>query len=306
MNRKIHINFFPRDSSRVRVISFSHGLGLAFVFTTIPLCLIGFWLALSGVLHEKPARKLERQRLERENHALKEKTVALLHETNGLEQNLDSLESTRLRAVSATGLEASETHQTETRSGVFPFFHLGSERSSSVKNLSGDLKRARQASLFFDSSLFVLSRNRYLASHLPTSYPIGSSALVIRHFGPGSDPFTGRKGLHGGVDFSLRVGAPIYAAGDGEVISEGQDPLWGNFIRIKHTDRLETFYAHLQQVKVQTGQEVSRGQMIGKLGQTGATTGPHLHFEILFKGEKVDPLQYLLPQDLKISQGSKP
>ena len=300
MDRKIHIHFFPRDSSRVRVISFSHALGLAVLFTAVPLCLLGFWFVTSRTLHEDPARKIERQRLERENHALREKTVALKHETQGLEGNLDSLESTRIRALMATGLQPVEPPQSQTHDGPFAFFHFGGKQPLTTEKISNDLKQVRDASLFFDSSLFVLSRRRDLASRLPTSYPIGPGALVIRPFGPSPDPFTGKRSVHGGVDFSLRPGAPIYAAGSGEVVSAGQDPLWGNFIRVRHTDRLETFYAHLQQLRVHSGQEVTRGQMIGWLGQSGAATGPHLHFEVTFKGERVDPLRYLLPPETRV------
>jgi murein DD-endopeptidase MepM/ murein hydrolase activator NlpD len=117
--------------------------------------------------------------------------------------------------------------------------------------------------------------------------------LVIRPFGPSADPFTGRKGLHAGVDFSQRPGAPVYASGGGRVYEAGQDPLWGCFVRIRHTNRVETFYAHLRQINVHAGQNILRGQVIGWVGESGAATGPHLHFEMLFQGERVDPLRYL-------------
>jgi murein DD-endopeptidase MepM/ murein hydrolase activator NlpD len=298
MDRKIHIHFFPHDSSRVRLIAFSRPLGLAFLFTALPLCLLGFWLILSGVLHESPARHLERQRLERENHALSQKAAMLQHDAEALKKNLDSLESERIRAVQATGLETPETAPSETHSILFPFFRSGtSTHRVTTENLNRDLNEIQGASLFFDSSLFVLSRNHSLAEHFPTAYPVGSGALVIRPFGFNPDPFTGRRSMHDGVDFSQAPGAPVYASGSGSVIGAGEDALWGNFVRIRHTDRVETFYAHLQQTRVHAGDNVIRGEVIGWVGQTGSATGPHLHFEMLFLGEHVDPLLYLMPPE---------
>ncbi len=300
MDRKIHIHFFPHDSSRVRLIAFSRPVGLALLFTALPLCLLGFWLALSGVLHESPARHLERQRLERENHALGDKAALLQHDAEALNKNLDSLETVRTRAVQATRLEAPQTHSNETRTLLFPFFHSGGGvRKASTENLTRDLEQVQGASLFFDSSLFVLSRNRALAERFPTAYPVGPGALVIRPFGFNPDPFTGRRSMHDGVDFSLASGAPVYASGSGSVIEAGEDPLWGNFVRIRHTERVETFYAHLQQARVHAGENVVRGEVIGWIGQSGSATGPHLHFEMLFLGEHVDPLLYLLPPENK-------
>ena len=297
MDHKIHIHFFPRDASRVRSIIFSRALGLTLIFTSLPLCLLGFWLVVSGTLHENPARKLERQKLERENRALRERTSQLQVEADALRQNLDSLESARIHALMATGLGSQETPRVESHHR-FSFFHsMGGTQQVPAANLARDLKRVREASLFFDSSLFVLSRNHNLAQHFPTAFPVGPGGLVIRPFGVSPDPFTGKRSMHAGVDFSQRPGAPVYAVGSGHVIEAGQDPLWGNYIRIEHSDRVETFYAHLQDVRVKNGAVVIRGQDIGSIGQTRSASGPHLHFEMLFDGERVDPMRYLLPPE---------
>ena len=298
MDSKIHIHFFPSDSSRVRIIAFSRALGVGLIFTALPLCMLGFWLVLSGVLRESPVRKLERQQLERENHALREKTGTLRRDANALENNLDSLESARIRAVLATGIEAQETSRSTKHKIRFRFFHTGAAAyRTKSESLARDLKSIRETALFFDSSLFVLSRNHELAGLFPTAFPLGPGALVIRPFGLSADPFTGRRGLHAGVDFSQRPGAPVYASGGGRVEEAGQDLLWGYFVRIRHTNRVETFYAHLRQIRVHAGQNILRGQVIGWVGESGAATGPHLHFEMLFLGERVDPLRYLYKTD---------
>ncbi len=302
MDHKIHIHFFPRDASRVRSIIFSRALGLALIFTALPLCLIGFWLVLSGTLHENPARKMERQKLERENRALRERTSQLQLEAEALQRNLDSLESARIHALMATGLATQETPRMESHRR-FQFFHsMTGNKHTPVENLARDLKQAREASLFFDSSLFVLSRRRDLAQHFPTAFPVGFGGLVIRPFGVSADPFTGKRSMHAGVDFSQRPGAPVYAVGSGRVVESGQSPLWGNYVRIEHSARVETFYAHLHEIRVRNGEEVTRGQNIGSIGQTGSASGPHLHFEMQFQGERVDPLRFLLPPENKTGE----
>jgi murein DD-endopeptidase MepM/ murein hydrolase activator NlpD len=156
------------------------------------------------------------------------------------------------------------------------------------------LGQTRKAARFFDSALFVLRSHSDLAERLPTAYPVEENALRIRAFGMERDPFTGRRGLHAGVDFSLRPGSPVFAAGKGHVVETGRDALWGNYVRLRHTERVETFYAHLQKIEVRRGERVARAEELGSMGQSGVATGPHLHFEMILDGERVDPLRYLL------------
>jgi len=292
MDRKIRIHFLPKDASGTRLLSFSRSAGIAFLLTLVPLCLLGFWLAISGAARESNPRRLERIKLERENRALKDKVSGLQHESSALSQGMDSVESARIRAALISGQEAgSNAPKTENET----FRNFGFSRDTrKPKDFSRALNQARSASSFFDSSFFVLSQNLGLAGRFPTSYPVDAAAMMIRPFGIGQDPFTGRSVVHTGVDFSLRPGAPVYAAGRGRVSVSGKDPLWGDYVRIRHTNQAETFYAHLQRAKVRTGQEIERGQIIGWMGQSGIATGPHLHFEMLLMDERVDPLRYLL------------
>ena len=129
---------------------------------------------------------------------------------------------------------------------------------------------------------------------LPTSYPVSPDAIVTREFGYSPDPFTGRKALHAGVDFSMRAGAPVHAAGAGVVVEAGKDLLWGWFVRIDHGREVHSFYAHLEKVLVARGQAVDRGETMGLMGMTGVATGVHLHYELTIRGAKSDP-DALLP-----------
>ena len=299
MDRKIRIFFFPRDASRVRTIVLSRRAGIIALCAALPLCLLGFWLVMSGALREDEQRRFERTKLEREAAALDEKNALLREEVSALQRNLDSLESIRIGVMLSSGLDVqpeSDDRQTSRRGAlarVARFSGLVS-RGARTRDFAAPLEQVRGMSRFLDSTLIVLTRESEVALRLPTLKPVAAEAIMTRGYGPARDPFTGRKALHAGVDFSLAPGSPVYAAGGGVVSAAGHDPLWGYYVRIRHTDRVETFYSHLQAAGVRAGYRVTRGELIGWVGQSGATTGPHLHFEMRSHGDRVDPLPYLI------------
>jgi len=101
----------------------------------------------------------------------------------------------------------------------------------------------------------------------------------------------GRK--HEGIDIAANTGDPIYAALDGAVTYAGWAAGYGNFIKLKHANGVETAYGHCSKIDVKVGQSVKKGQKIGAVGNTGNSTGPHLHFEVLVNGVHKNPLTYL-------------
>ncbi len=293
MDRKIRIFFFPRDASRVRAFVLSRRMALALLLTVVPACLLGFWLVFSGALRESPERRFARVKLEREAAALSEKSGLLRDEVERLRGNLDSLEALRIRVALSSGLEGQRPSEPRDPPARFSGFASSVPRA---EDLAAPLSMVRGISRFLDSTLFILARDADRAARLPTASPVPAGAIVTRGFGPARDPFTGRNSLHPGIDFGLPPGTPVFAAGGGVVASAGNDPVWGHFVRIRHNERIETFYAHLQETGVRSGRVVARGQVIGWVGSSGASSGPHLHFELRLDGEHVDPEPYL-PED---------
>jgi murein DD-endopeptidase MepM/ murein hydrolase activator NlpD len=113
-------------------------------------------------------------------------------------------------------------------------------------------------------------------------------------FGMRNDPFTGIRRMHYGVDWSARMGTPVRAARAGRVAHiETQLGNYGKFIILRHPGGYQTLYAHLDSFSVSVGQYVTQGQVIGRMGNTGRSTGPHLHFSIIRNGAFVDPMEYL-------------
>jgi murein DD-endopeptidase MepM/ murein hydrolase activator NlpD len=124
------------------------------------------------------------------------------------------------------------------------------------------------------------------------SLPVPGAPMTQR-YGPNTDPFTGAPGFHPGVDFAARVGTPIDAAGAGTVVFAGQENGYGNYTCISHSHNLATCYGHQSSILVKVGDQVVQGQVIGLVGSTGYSTGPHLHFEVRINGSPVDPLPWL-------------
>jgi murein DD-endopeptidase MepM/ murein hydrolase activator NlpD len=127
---------------------------------------------------------------------------------------------------------------------------------------------------------------------LPTRMPVDDAAIGSP-FGNRDDPLTGRRAFHAGLDFAAERGTPIHAAAGGTVAVAGFKPDFGWVVEVEHGNGLVTRYAHASQLLVRAGQIVTPGEQIAKVGSSGRSTGPHLHFEVLRQGEATDPRRYL-------------
>jgi murein DD-endopeptidase MepM/ murein hydrolase activator NlpD len=127
---------------------------------------------------------------------------------------------------------------------------------------------------------------------VPTQMPIAGAALGSA-YGMRIDPFTGTLTLHKGLDFQAEPGTPIHAAAGGVVVTQEVHPAYGNMIEVDHGKELVTRYAHADKVLVKTGDLIKRGQKIATVGNTGRSTGAHLHFEVMVQGVAQDPKKFL-------------
>lgn len=137
-------------------------------------------------------------------------------------------------------------------------------------------------------------------AHVPSIQPVADKDLrhMASGYGRRVDPVYGTVRYHEGMDFSAPVGTPVYATGDGVVKSAGRSMSgYGNLIELDHGFNYTTRFAHLSEILVTPGQQVKRGDLIGKVGNTGKSTGPHLHYEVRLKGVPQNPVNYYF-QDL--------
>ena len=136
-------------------------------------------------------------------------------------------------------------------------------------------------------------RLKALLSFVPLRMPLSGEPTLTSSFGYRVDPFLGRLALHPGVDLAEPYGAEIHAAAAGRVVRAGPAGGYGIMVEIDHGNGLATRYAHMSEALVEEGEAVDKGAVLGKLGSTGRSTGPHLHYEVRVDGEPVDPERFL-------------
>jgi murein DD-endopeptidase MepM/ murein hydrolase activator NlpD len=177
-----------------------------------------------------------------------------------------------------------------------------------IASVGNDLNRlhnrmlAQQASFVTIDSL--IERKEDLLAAIPAIQPLSNKDLerIASGFGNRIDPVYKVPKMHAGLDFTANTGTPIYATADGTVAEAGFNTGgYGNHVVIDHGFGYETLYAHMVRIKARPRQQVKRGEVIGWVGNTGKSTGPHLHYEVIRNGTKVDPI-YFFFNDLSPEQ----
>ncbi len=151
----------------------------------------------------------------------------------------------------------------------------------------------------YDEILNLAKGKADMLSAIPAIQPVRNKELtrLASGFGMRIHPIYKGRRMHTGIDFAAPRGTPIYATGDGKVKLAKKSLLktgYGNQVEINHSFGYVTKYAHMQMIVVKVGQRVKRGELIGYVGSTGGSTAPHVHYEIIKDGKKVDPIQYMI------------
>ena len=178
---------------------------------------------------------------------------------------------------------------------------LGNELAKTLNNISERVNY--QFASYNEIENLIKNQGEKLAS-IPAIQPVSNRDLdrIASGFGMRIDPVYGTAKMHKGLDFTAPQGTPIYATGNGTVEVAGQTgDGYGNHIVINHGYGYETLYGHMYKVKVRAGQKVKRGEVIGWVGSTGKSTGPHCHYEVHINGQEVDPV-YFFYNDLTPEQ----
>ena len=169
--------------------------------------------------------------------------------------------------------------------------------AASAARVDGLMRKAYVQSVSFDEVKVYSSRAGDMASCIPSIYPVNPKNVHITSpFGARFHPIRQTIVFHEGIDLAGPAGQPVYATGDGVVEStEVNFSGYGNVIVIDHGFGYKTRYAHLKEIKVTQGQVVIRGDRIGTLGSSGLSTGPHLHYEVIYRGTQINPWNFLNP-----------
>ncbi|MEE9276666.1 MAG: M23 family metallopeptidase [bacterium] len=172
--------------------------------------------------------------------------------------------------------------------------------SASESRLAGRLgrqfqdveQRAAEQESAFEELIKAFREKRVLLAHTPSILPV--RGWLTSAFGHRRSAFTGRREFHAGIDIVARRGSPVSAPADGVVIMASRESGYGNTIEIRHLQGITTRYAHNQKMLVRVGQRVRRGQVIARVGSSGRSTGPHLHYEVRLNGLAVNPRIYIV------------
>ena len=220
-----------------------------------------------------------------------------------LQTSLDKVESRQMAALNA--VEDSLESRARRMRGVFSDLGLDMtqlEASTPRGGMGGPfvpLKLAAGAGAF-ERQLYRINITRSQLDRLnrtltlvPYRKPVVGEVEFTSGFGVRSDPFLGRPAMHTGLDFRAATGDPVRATANGKVVSSGWAGGYGRMVEIDHGNGLSTRYGHLSEINVKVGDQIKIGQVIGEVGSTGRSTGPHLHYETRIDGEAVDPQKFL-------------
>jgi len=304
-DKKIKLIYFSLQGSEAREISLSWKRIVSLVFSSfvVMLLLEGSSIALfTDFYHNARIEALDKSnhQLSSQLKAMGEKVYRIENQMQVIEKQDDDLRvfadlpkiDTDLREVGVGGTSGEDN----TAMSMLP-----AELSHKTAELHGILDRLeRRISLSVENHREVknrLAENQQRINHYPTIRPILTGRLTDK-FGMRLDPFIERRKHHDGIDISAEVGTEVYAAAAGvvEKAITNYEPFngYGKEVIIDHGYGFKTRYGHLSEVLVHPGQRVNRWDMVGKVGETGRATGPHLHFEVLRDNVAVNPESYIL------------
>ncbi|MDR0374519.1 MAG: M23 family metallopeptidase [Treponema sp.] len=232
---------------------------------------------------------------------LREETALLMREARGFEAALSG-------ALSTLGADMSAFNEDNSGAGgdLSSFFDIQEtpegvlQEVNDMRGLRGYLSSAVEPIREIGA---LLNSHNALLTEIPSIWPIkGGVGHISMSFGQNENPFTGQFYIHKGIDLSTyRQGDPIVTTADGQVVTVDFDPGgFGNYVIIKHKHGFYTRYAHMLSMRVKTGQRVQQGDVIGYIGNTGLSTGPHVHYEVHIGSDVVDPYKYLNIRDTLI------
>ena len=277
------------------------GIFCLFFATSFLLAWVGirFDLPFSSEL-VAPVREIQEVRQQEQNLKVEEymrdnvsSMAAKLGEIQAQVMRLDSL-GERISRLSGVSVPKPEVSRKDGKGGPLISSRRSlsaSELQTEIDNLAGFIEQRSDELTALESQLM---ERRIKAVLLPTAMPIKADH-VGSGFGRRVDPIAGIGAMHEGIDFVADQGTSVFASAGGVVQVAEFHPQYGNLIEIDHGNDFSSRYAHLSKLNVKPGQIVKRGQFIAASGNTGRSTGPHLHFEVRFKGVAQNPARFLQP-----------
>ncbi|MES2770616.1 MAG: M23 family metallopeptidase [Pseudomonadota bacterium] len=311
----MHIILVSNHMATARTLLLTPRLVLAFILAGL-VCLFSLSLALSWLsIHfnlpfaERLVLAVHQRQADESKAFLRDNLNTMATKLGEMQAQLLQLGSLGERVANLTGIalpEPSQIAEPLSSNGqggplVLPTAIEASHLAGTQILSSADLQRKtdylsnmlEQQSDSLTALESQLMERRVAANLLPTLQPLATETAIGSGFGWRIDPLLNAPALHEGVDFVTEEGTPVRSAAGGMVIFAEAHPTYGYLVEIDHGNGFTSRYAHLSAIEVQFGQLLKRGQEIGLSGNTGRSTGPHLHFEVRYKGNAQNPLRFL-------------
>jgi len=289
----------PRRLNTIIIVPHSQARFIKFSFSTRTMMAVSAALVVAVALSvvaiaysgNAVSRRADLHRLEAENQELAEVNQELSTTIAEVQARLDDFEERTARLALAAGMQGDAT-------GIAGPNALDNEVGSGGQydRLPEGPEALKLQGRWIEQQLDMVDQKIADTSEVLASTPTMAPTLGVLTDGYGTrnDPITGRRAFHRGLDISARRGTPVYAPADGVVVFAGRNGGLGKTIRISHGFGFTTIYGHLNEIDAQPGDEIHRGDQIGAVGNTGRSTGSHLHYEVHADGKSVDPLYYIL------------
>ncbi len=291
--------------ARSVTLSLRHVLGSLAAGVAVVVCLTGalYWLSLRfaadlkiPLLHQL-VLAVQQSESERSREFMQQNLNAMAVKIGEMQAQLTRLDALGERLSAMAGIRPQEFRFSESpglggaQSSTMPPQNLTlTQFNDRLSLLSRQMESRTDMLGLLEAQLFEQAvKKKAMPTMMPVSAPFNASG-----FGYRIDPFTGQQAMHEGIDFITDTGTAVVAAAGGVVQFAGFHPQYGNMIDIDHGNDLVTRYAHLSKVLVKEGEVLQRGRRIADSGNTGRSTGPHLHFEVRFRGAPQNPAKFLL------------
>lgn len=303
-DHEFHIVVFPGATSHPRRFSIRRRTVKILLITGLLAAIVEALFLVQYVTRSGEIWELEALRSEAVQH--RQQASALSSSMEDLRKQLSTMREVNIRIRMMLGLDPPKVPPSpfgmggkEESSVVIQPGGMGGEReplSTVAAQLQQKLTWLREESVTQEKYLSelkgIVGERKTQWASTPSIWPV--RGWVSSGFGRRASPFTGKDTMHGGVDISAPLRTPVIAPAEGTVAFGGSDAGLGNTVTLSHGYGMRTIYGHMDKLKVKTGQHVRRGDVIGWVGSTGLSTGPHLHYEIEVSGTGVDPLKYII------------
>jgi murein DD-endopeptidase MepM/ murein hydrolase activator NlpD len=303
-DQEFHIVVFPGATSHPRRFSIRRRTVKFLLVASLLAAVVEALFLIQYVSRSGEIWELEALRSEAAQH--RQQATALSSSLEDLRKQLSNMREVNIRIRMMLGLDPPKVPPSP--------LGLGGKEESSAVILPGGMGGERETLASIASQLQqklawlkdeAVIQERYLQeltgivgarkaqwASTPSIWPV--RGWVSSGFGRRVSPFTGKDTMHGGVDITAPLRTPVVAPAAGTVAFAGHEAGLGNTVTISHGYGMRTIYGHMDKVRVKTGQNLRRGELIGWVGNSGLSTGPHLHYEIEVSGVAVDPLQYII------------